>query len=461
MKNKIILFAFFLISQNIFSQNIVGTWYGGLDIQGQKLPLVVHISEKDKVFTSTFDSPMQGANDIPIEKTTFINNELTLDATKVGFLFKGKLSDQKINGKFSQNGMNFEMILSRKDESKPQIRPQTPSKPYSYDTAEVRFKNEFQNNVLAGTLASPKNFDKNAPILVMITGSGAQNRDEELFGHKPFLVISDHLAKKGIATLRLDDRGIGGSEKGKEESTTADFATDINSAVNYLVKNGYKNIGLIGHSEGGMIAPMVATENKNVKFLVLLAGPGIPIDQLLLKQSADLVKIDGGSAEYFKSIENLNKKIYGFMKNYMGNNLKEDLKSLLITELKKLPKDEISEEQIMQTAENQVAEISSAWFQYFIKFNPDQYFSKIKIPVLALNGSLDLQVSAKENLEGIKKSLTKAGNKKFEMVEFEGLNHLFQTTTTGNPSEYEQIEETFSPIALDKISAWILKLQKN
>ena len=460
MKNKIILFAFLLISQSIFSQNISGTWYGGLDIQGQKLPLVVHISEKDNVFSSTFDSPLQGAKDIPIEKTAFTNNELTLNATQVGFLFKGKLSDQKISGNFSQNGMNLPMILSRKDESAAQKRPQTPSSLYSYETSEVSFPNEMQNNVLAGTLSAPKNFDKNAPILVMITGSGAQNRDEELFGHKPFLVIADDLAKKGIATLRLDDRGIGGSEKGKTESTTADFATDINSAVNYLVKNGYKNIGLIGHSEGGMIAPMVANENKNVKFLVLLAAPGIPIEQLMAKQTSEMAKISGASAEDLKASEDSNKKIYAFVKNYKGKNLKEDIKPILVTELRKLLKDQLSDEKILQTAENQAAEISSAWFEYFIKFNPDQYVSKIKIPVLALNGSLDLQVSAKENLAGIKSSLTKAGNKNFEIKEIEGLNHLFQTAATGNPSEYGQIEETFSPKALEQISNWLLKLKK-
>lgn len=470
MKNTIVLFVFFLISPGIFSQNITGIWYGGLDIQGQKLPLVVHISEKDNLFTSTFDSPMQGAKDIPIENTSFINNELILDATKVGFIFKGKFENQKITGNFSQNGMNLPMVLSREDESKPQIRPQTPSAPYSYDTSEVNFKNESQNNILAGTLASPKNFDKNAPILVMITGSGAQNRDEELFGHKPFLVIADDLAKKGIATLRLDDRGIGGSEIGKEGSTTADFATDINSAVNYLVKNGYKNIGLIGHSEGGMIAPIVATDNKYVKFMVLLAGPGIPISDLLYKQTYDIGKVSGMSDEDLQNNEIEAKKIFKFISFYNGFNLKSDLKEMIVENLTFLAAHQPNSEgmtkeqeiaEIEKIAENQSKLVDNPWYLFFIKFDPDQYLSKIKIPVLALNGSLDLQVSAKENLEGIKRSLTKAGNKNFEMVNLEGLNHLFQTTTTGNPSEYGQIEETFSPKALDKISTWILKLKRN
>lgn len=469
MKTKIIiLFSLIFISQGVFSQDISGTWYGGLDIQGQKLPLVIHISEKNKVYSSTFDSPLQGAKGIAVEKTTFINNELILDATVVGFIYKGKLSNQKIEGNFSQNGMNLPMTLTRNEEKTVQNRPQTPIKPYPYETTDVSFKNDIQGNLLAGTIAAPKNFDKKAPILVMITGSGAQNRDEELFGHKPFLVISDYLARKGIATLRLDDRGVGASEKGKEGATSEDFATDINSAVQYLQKNGYTNIGLIGHSEGGMIAPMVANKNKNVKFLVLLAGPGIPINELLYKQTYDIGKISGETEEDLKSNEIVAKKIYEFIKNYKGKNLKADLKKMIVANLTILAQSQpnaegisVAEEQaaIEKMAEDQAVLVEDPWYLYFINYNPDQYLSTIKIPVLALNGSLDLQVSAKENLAGIKKSLTKAGNKKFEIVQFDDLNHLFQTAKTGNPTEYGQIEETFSPNVLEKISDWVLKLK--
>lgn len=206
--------------------------------------------------------------------------------------------------------------------------------------------------------------------------------------------------------------------------------------MNYLVKNGFKNIGLIGHSEGGMIAPMVANENKNVKYLVLLAGPEVPTEELLQKQSYDIGKISGAKYDVLKTNGAVNQKLYTFIKNYHGEDLQKSLKSILMDELKKLPKDQIPADQIDQTAEQQAKQISKPWFQYFIKFNPDQYLSKIKIPVLALNGSLDMQASAKENLAGIKKSLTKAGNKNFEVIELEGLNHLFQTAKTGNSAEY-------------------------
>ncbi len=460
MKIKFLIFTLSLFFGQIFSQEIVGSWQGELDVQGTQLPLIIHIQKDGNSYKSDFDSPLQGAKGIPIQKTVFENNELTLEAPNLGITYTGKLINDKIEGNFSQSGLNLPLILTRKKDGETVInRPQTPKPPFNYDTEEVSFENPADKNILAGTISQPKNFNKNAPVLVMITGSGAQNRDEELFGHKPFAVIADDFAKKGIATLRIDDRGIGGSSKGKETDTSENFATDINSAVEFLKAKGYKNIGLIGHSEGGMIAPIVATQNKNVKFLVLMAAPGIAITDLLQKQSYDIAKISGAPEKVLKTNETVNQKGYDFIKNYKGNDLRNELKSLFITELKKLPEDQIAPENIDEKAEQQSKMVSNPWFQYFIKFNPDFYLSKIKIPVLAINGSLDLQVSAKENLAGIKKSLEKAGNKNFETVEFEGLNHLFQTTKTGNPTEYGQIEETISPKALEKMSSWILKKQ--
>ena len=458
MMSRLIFTFVFLFSIGFRAQELVGSWKGELDIQGTKLPLIFNIHKDGNGYKSDFDSPMQGAKAIPIQKTTLENGEITFDASNLGITYKGKLNNDKIEGNFSQNGMNLPLNLTKTDGNVSVLnRPQTPKAPFNYDNEEITYKNEKEGTLLAGTLTSPNNFRKKSPILVMITGSGAQNRDEELFGHKPFLVIADDFAKKGIATLRLDDRGIGGSEKGKDGITSADFAGDISSAVNFLVKRGYSNIGLIGHSEGGMIAPMVATTNKNVKYLVLMAGPGVPTTELLLKQSYDIAKAAGAPEETLKTNETLNKKIYSYIINYKGKDLKTDVKNFLTEDLKKLPKDQMPPEQIEQTASAQAKQVSSPWFQYFIKFNPDLYVSKMKIPVLAVNGGLDLQVSAKENLAGIKKSLTKAGNKKFETVEFAGHNHLFQTAKTGSISEYGQIEETISPKVLDKMSEWVLK----
>ena len=459
MKTKLIIIAFFLFVQNGFSQEITGTWYGTLEVQTQKIPIVFHIEKLADGFKSTMDSPMQGAMGFPIQKTTFINNEITLEAPNLGITYKGKLVTEEVKGNFMQGGMTLPLSLGRTNIVPELKRPQTPKAPFLYDSNDVTFKNDVQGNLLAGTIAAPKNFNKKSPILIMITGSGAQNRDEEIFEHKPFLVIADDLAKKGIATLRIDDRGIQGSEKGKAGATSADFATDINSAVNYLVANGYKNIGLIGHSEGGMIAPMVANVNKNVKFLVLLAGPGIPTRELLALQTNEIGRVSGASESELKTNDEFNRKLYNFVNDYKGNDLKTDIYTMLVAELKKLPSDQISAQEIAQTAQNEADQVSNPWFQYFIKFNPDVYLSKVKIPVLALNGSLDLQVTAVENLNGIEKSLIKAGNKNFEILSLDGLNHLFQTTKTGNPAEYATSEETFSPMALNKISDWILKLK--
>lgn len=450
MKTYLLIFSLFLFFQNAFSQEIAGSWYGNLDVQGQKLPLILHIEKAGTDLKSTFDSPAQGAKGIPIQKTTFINNELRFEAPNLGISFSGQFNNNIITGTFSQSGLSLPLSLTRNGETTVVNRPQTPKPPFSYKSEEVTFKNDVQGNLLAGTIATPKNFTKKQPILVMITGSGAQDRNEELFEHKPFLVIADDLAKKEIATLRLDDRGIGGSEKGKENATSADFATDINSAVNYLKQKGYTNIGLIGHSEGGMIAPMVANMNKKVKFLVLLAAPGIPIIDLVFDQNKKLSESAKLPQTTIDEVLSIKSKTFVYAKSYNGKNFKADFTKYLEQNFPTMTNPE---------REAYIDQISSEWFQYFIKFNPEPYLEKIKIPVLAVNGSLDVQVSAEENLAGIKRSLTIAKNKNFDTVEFKGLNHLFQSATTGNVAEYGQIEETFSPKVLNTISSWILSLK--
>ena len=440
-----------LLAQTFYAQEIIGPWQGELDIQGMKLPLILHVNKDGENLKSTLDSPKQGAKDLPVSKTEFVNNELKFEATNLGVSYKGTLKDGKIEGTFSQGGMQLPLTFVKSTGENKTVfnRPQTPKELFDYKTEEVTFVNPIDKNTLAGTISIPKNFKNSDKILVMITGSGKQNRDEELFGHKPFAVIADDFAKKGIATLRLDDRGIGGSSKGKDDDTSANYATDISTAVDFLVKKGYKNIGLIGHSEGGMIAPIVSTTNKNVKFLVLMAGPGTQLDELLLKQNESAGKLAGMSDKDLAEAKIGNQKIYTFIKNYTGNNYETDLKNFMTENFKGKMTDAEINQTVNQTKKN--------WFRYFIKFNPDHYLSKIKIPVLALNGSKDFQVPAKDNLAAIKKSLTKAGNKNFEIAEMEGLNHLFQECKTGAFSEYADIEQTISPKVLEKMSSWILK----
>jgi len=258
MKTKLLLFFLFVTFQSLFAQEIQGTWEGNLSVQGTKLPLLFNIQKNGEFYLSTLDSPMQGAKGIPLKETIYVNNELKINAPNLGLKFSGLLKDETIDGTFIQNGASFPLVLTRKKGDNPALnRPQEPKPPFDYPIEEVVFINPKDKNTLAGTLTLPKN-KKDFPIVILITGSGAQNRDSEIFGHKTFAVIANDFAQKGIGVLRIDDRGIGGSSKGTTEDTSANFATDIEAAVDFLSAKGFTKIGLIGHSEGGLIAPIVA-----------------------------------------------------------------------------------------------------------------------------------------------------------------------------------------------------------
>jgi pimeloyl-ACP methyl ester carboxylesterase len=399
---KKILLLLLLTVQTVSGQSIVGSWLGELIGPGVKIPLVLNISEKEGVLRTTLDSPSQSQKGLATKETKFENNELNIDATPLGITYKGKLNEEGvIVGTFFQGGRSAPLNFTRIEPKVEENRKQTPVPPYNYYTEEVEFKNETEGNLLAGTISAP-NQSKDYPVFVMITGSGSQNRDSEIAGHKPFLVIADYLAKNEIGTLRLDDRGVGGSEKGKPEATSADLAGDINSAVNFLADKGYTKIGLIGHSEGGMIAPMVAEGNSKVKFLVLMAGPGIAISEMMPIQMSNLYKGMGFTETMLKQITEGYTKFFGEMKsNYApisGEAIKDKLEHVhdgLNPDLKK------------SLISPMVLTFSSDWGRYFISFEPDVYLSKLKIPVLAINGSYDMNVPSKVNLEGMNKSLKK------------------------------------------------------
>ncbi|PVX51881.1 hypothetical protein C7377_0172 [Balneicella halophila] len=444
MKTKWLLIFISILWSNLFAQDIVGTWQGTLELPTIKLPIVFHFTEEENQLKATMDSPMQGATGIPVDEVINEKGVLELKVKASGLVYTAKIDGDKLIGTFKQAGMEFPLVLAKKNNNEVELRPQTPKPPYDYITKEVEVFNKKQEVKLAGTLSLPRE-GNDFPIVVMITGSGTQNRDEEIFGHKPFLVIANYLAKYGIGSLRMDDRGIGGSDEGKPNPTTADFATDIASAVEYLTTEDYTNIGLLGHSEGGMIAPIVAVDDVRVKFLVLLAAPGIPCSELLILQNDAIARGYGMPDSLLEHNKKINRLMYDFIDSYEGDNIKADMRAFMKKE--NLPIDE-----------KQLKVLTSPWFQYFIRFNPNDYLQKIKIPVLALNGSLDLQVLADENLHGIEKSLQATGNKKFETKKFDGLNHLFQNAKTGLPVEYGQIEETISLEVLETISNWIKQL---
>lgn len=463
MKNIMLVLFIVFNTLAMYGQDISGQWNGILKVQGTQLRLVFNLDKIDHKYRSTMDSPDQGAKGIPVTSTTFENSTLKIEITNARIQYEGTLNkDNAFVGIFKQRGQEFPLTLSIQPIQKEVVkRPQEPTKPYPYYAENVTFKNTKANISLAGTLTFPKK-EGYFPVVILITGSGAQNRDEELLGHKPFLVISDYLTKNGIAVLRYDDRGTAASTGDFSIATSADFADDVESAIAYLKtrKEINKNkIGLIGHSEGGMIATMVANKSKDVAFIVLLAGTGIPGDKLLLLQQKLIAKANGVSETEIKKLVQINSKLFKMvLASDNSFKLKADLtaslnKTIKIDGIAKVPSGMTKKEFISI----QVNQISSPWMQYFLKFNPATILKNVKCPVLALNGEKDLQVPAKINLEAIKKALEKSGNKNFITKELSNLNHLFQECKTGAPSEYATIEQTIAPIALVEISNWVSK----
>ncbi|MGL4632429.1 MAG: alpha/beta hydrolase family protein [Leadbetterella sp.] len=465
LKKITLLFLLSTLYSSSFSQEIVGKWYGILKVQTLQLRLVFNITKSGEVYNTTMDSPDQGANGIPIDSTQFRNANLKIILSSAKIEYNGKLqNDSLILGTFKQNGFSFPLTLSRKSVEKLQLkRPQEPKEPFPYYSEDVIFKNTKANIELAGTLTLPKK-EGNYPAMILISGSGPQNRNEELLGHKPFLVLSDYLTKQGIAVLRFDDRGTGLSKGNFKTSTSQDFASDVEAGIQYLKSRkeiNHQKIGLIGHSEGGIIAPMVASHSSDVALIVLLSGTGIPGDELLLLQQRKIGLVSGKSERELNQSEVINKKAFEIVTKSndqakLSVNLSTYFKEVL-KEYKDFKPEGFNEEEFIKI---QVDQLTNPWMQYFIQYDPKIQLEKVKCPVLALNGSKDLQVSSKENLAGIKRSLDKGGNKDVTILELSNLNHLFQECKTGSPTEYSEIEQTFSPIALDEIGRWITKKMK-
>ena len=445
----------------IFGQDISGQWNGVLKVQGTQLRIVFNITKTENGINSTMDSPDQGAKGIPTTSTNFENSILKITIANAKIEYEGILGkDNNIVGTFKQGGQSFPMNLSKEIiEKEKLLRPQEPTKPYPYYSEDITFENKKAGINLAGTLTLPKK-DGVFPVVILISGSGPQNRDEELLGHKPFLVLSDYLTKNGIAVLRFDDRGTALSKGDFKTATSADFATDVEAGIDYLKTRkeiNKKKIGLIGHSEGGLIAPMVASKSKDVSFIVLLAGTGIKGDKLLLLQQKLIGKASGISDDDLQKSELINRKAFDIVNK--SNNL-EQLRTDLTKYIKQQLKDNPNAEKPSGMGDDdfvnlQVKQIANPWMQYLIKYNPAPTLEKVKCPVLAINGGKDLQVPPKENLDAIKKALTKGRNKNIKTKELPNLNHLFQECKTGSPSEYAKIEQTFSPIALTEILKWV------
>ncbi len=445
----------------LLGQDILGTWQGALDVQGTQLRIVFHLTETDGQLAATMDSPDQGATGIPTDAATFEGGTLTIEAQALGLTYSAELSDDgtRLAGTFEQGPSTFPLDLTRQVGAVegPQ-RPQEP-RDFPYQQEDVRFTNPQGGHQLAGTLTKPQG-DAFEKVAVLVSGSGPQNRDEELMGHKPFLVLSDHLTRQGIAVLRYDDRGVGESEGHFPAATTRDLADDAAAAVAYLRSRpdmADKAIGIVGHSEGGMIAPMLASEDPELAYLVLLAGPGIPIPELMRLQSAAISRAYGTSEEVVQVNGKTLGQCYRFIRDHPEldkDALKVELMSIMRQGFAALPAEAIEGIGDMEAfLAKETGTILSDWFLYFLRFDPATYLRQVNCPVLAINGELDLQVLAEENLAGIEAAL--AHNSKLTTRAFPGLNHLFQAAETGAPSEYARIEETFNAEAMQFVSDWI------
>lgn len=338
-------------------------------------------------------------------------------------------------------------------------RPQEPKEPFGYTSENINFINSTADSIsLAGTLTLPKDI-KNPPVAILISGSGPQDRNEELLGHKPFLVIADYLTNHGIGVLRYDDRGVGESKGDFNTATTFDFATDVEAAIDYLKSRNDMNtskLGLIGHSEGGLIAPMVASKNKDVTFVILLAAPGVNGAEILLAQSRKAGQLAGTPQAFLDENEKLASTIYDIIRAHTEEEIiKTKITNTLNDYKTNNPQSAITPHITPMMIAQQLSILKSEWLCNFIRIEPKDYLEKTTCPVLALNGSKDIQVLSDINLEGIKNGLS--DNKDITIKELDGLNHLFQTAETGNVQEYSKIEETFAPIALETIKDWILE----
>jgi pimeloyl-ACP methyl ester carboxylesterase len=459
---KLILILVVLSIQKLQSQDITGDWYGALKTGSSQLRLNLHFTKTDTGYTGKLISLDQNNTPLPLQWVKFSQRELSFKTTMANIEYAGVLKDSLIDGTFKQNGRSLPLQLGRAKIEKTTIakRPQEPKAPFPYISEEISFLNAKDNITLAGTLTLPA-AEGRFPIVVLISGSGPQDRNEELMGHKPFWVLADHLTKNGFAVLRYDDRGIAKSKGNFKGASSADFARDVMAAVSYLKTRKEidpKKIGLIGHSEGGLIAPMVAAQSKDIAYMVLLAGPGVPGKDIIQLQGELIARSMGASEPDIKASGDIMNELMAVVTSGKDSSvINNEFKTTLTRLYRNLP-DSVKKGLPETVFQNQYAALNEPWMKYFLAYDPATSLHKIKIPVLALNGSLDLQVSPSQNLPMIKQALDKAGNKKYLIKELPGLNHLFQEAKIGLPAEYADIEQTLSPVMLKEMTDWLKAL---
>ncbi|WP_319589989.1 alpha/beta fold hydrolase [uncultured Draconibacterium sp.] len=462
MKTISVFFIVFILSiVNVYSQNISGDWSGATKRGDKLITFIFKIEQENSGYSVTMNVPTFRISGIKPAATTFTNGKLIIDGSNVGMSYVGIYNNetQQFEGTYKEGGMELALNLKKGAvEITDKRRPQEPVKPYPYYEEEVVFKNIEAKIELAGTLTLPSE-NGTFPVVILISGSGPQDRDETFMGHKPFLVLADYLTKEGIGVLRFDDRGQGESTGDFGTATTEDFSKDVLSAIAYLkTRNDVdkKNIGLIGHSEGGIIAPLAANNSKDVAFIVLLASTGISGAELSVMQSKTLRQFPVEDEDAYE--KNTRKAIAIVTSDKSELEIKKELTKHYNDFLRPILMSlNVPEKNINLFIESELKTSLKPWSRYFLQYNPADEIAKLQIPVLSLNGSKDTQVDAEINQDGIREALIKGGNKDYKIIELENLNHFFQECETGKMDEYRKIEQTFSPTALKEISKWILK----
>lgn len=469
MKKYYLLFCSLVLSCLALAQrNITGTWAGKLATPGGSLRIVVHIQEKTNGYTATLDSPDQGATGIRFSSVLLNGDSIHLELPVANARYSGTLtSDTTIRGQWIQ-GTSFPLDLEKATAAdtvaKPK-RPQTPVPPFPYLSTDVLYQNKDKSITYGGTVTRPAGSGP-FPALLLLTGSGPQNRDEEIFGHRPFAVIADYLTKRGYLVLRTDDRGVGQTTGDRTTATSHDFAIDAMAGLNYLQslpEVDQTKIGLLGHSEGGMVAQIVAAQRKDVDFLILLAAPGEKIIDLMTDQNKAILASMGLPAPVAQHYLELYKPLVTAIAYAASDTAAYTAATNLVSEwVKKTPADVVAattgirnDESKEQFINRFVRETGSPWFRYFIRYNPAPLLQKIGAKVLALNGDKDIQVLSSTNLPALKSALQKSGAKTVTAVEMKGLNHLFQHCQKCTIAEYAELEETIAPEVLESIGNWL------
>lgn len=450
-------------SKGVPGKGLVGFWQGSLKTSPViELRLVLEVTNAPTGIPGGVMISVDQANvRIPVTTLTEKDGAVHLETQSVGGTFDGKLSadGSEIVGEWRQGAGRAPLIFKRLDKAPNFSRPQEPKQPYPYDEEDVAFENPAANLTLAGTLTKPRGAGPH-PAVVLISGSGPQDRDEAIMGHRPFLVLADHLTRQGIAVLRYDDRGVGRSTGDFAAATHSDFVTDALAAVAWLKTRkdiDPKRLGLVGHSEGGIVAPLAAVQQPgDIAFIVLLAGVGVPMDELLVRQIQDISRVMGADAETLRKSAASQGEIFKLLQEQLDRTaMEKKLRELFRKQLAEVTDEQRQVLGYDSMLEGQLQTVLTPWFRQLLAYDPRPTLRQVKCPVLAINGEKDLQVAAQDNLSAIREAVLAGGNTRVTTREFPGLNHLFQTCTTGAVSEYGTIEETFNPVALAAVSDWI------